>query len=399
MDSDCRKGWGKMTPKERVIAALEHREPDLLPWGEHSIDYNIYEMVLGRESFLHAKFKEVRAYWEGRRDEVVASYKRDYVDLAEALDMDLLTVTQVPGKNYHPAPMKQISEDTYEDEDGHPWKVSNVTGDLMKVPLNTAFIQRDMSYEEAAEMAEQARNAPALPADPFIPEYEVINHVVEKLGKTHFIIAPINGIEWPRFGATEEDSWINLMLEPETCEKLAEHMYWNTVHELDRLAATGIDGVLSVGDLGNTTNLAASPDLYRDITLKYHRDIYRACRERGLYVLRHCCGHVWPIIQDLADNNDAYEGIQEYAGMDICRLKEAVGDRLCLWGGVLHEHIHGGTPEQVREDARRAITVAGKGGGLILGSSHSLTVGATYENIMAMKKAREDFGVYPLKEL
>lgn len=386
-----------MTPKERVIAALEHREPDIVPWGEHSIDYNIYEMILGRESFLHAKFKETKAYWEGRRDEVVASYKRDYVELTEALGMDLVTVTQVPGKDYCPEPMKQLSEDSYQDENGEVWKISSITGDLLHYPMNTAYIRRDITYEEACAWAEQARLAGSLPADSNVSEYEVVNHVVEKLGKTHFIIAPINGIEWPRFGATEEDSWVNLLLEPEICEKLAEYQYWNTIHELDRLAATGIDGVLSVGDLGNTTNLAASPALYREITLKYHQKIYQECKKRGLYVLRHCCGHVWPIIEDLADNNDAYEGIQEYAGMDILKLKERVGDRLCLWGGVLHEHIHGGTPEQIREDAGRAILGAGKGGGLILGSSHSLTIGATYENIMAMKKAREDFGVYPLK--
>ena len=27
-----------MLPKERVFAALEHREPDRIPWGEHSVD-------------------------------------------------------------------------------------------------------------------------------------------------------------------------------------------------------------------------------------------------------------------------------------------------------------------------------------------------------------------------
>ena len=32
-----------MLPRERVFAALEHREPDRIPWGEHSLDYNVYE--------------------------------------------------------------------------------------------------------------------------------------------------------------------------------------------------------------------------------------------------------------------------------------------------------------------------------------------------------------------
>ena len=76
-----------MLPKERVIAALEHREPDRIPWGEHSIDFNVFEMFLGRPSLMHAKFRETQAYWEGRRDEVVNSYKRDTVDLVKMLEM------------------------------------------------------------------------------------------------------------------------------------------------------------------------------------------------------------------------------------------------------------------------------------------------------------------------
>ncbi len=59
-----------MTSKERVLAALEHREPDRIPWGEHSIDYNVYEDILGRETLVQAKMKTTRAYWDGRRDEV-----------------------------------------------------------------------------------------------------------------------------------------------------------------------------------------------------------------------------------------------------------------------------------------------------------------------------------------
>ena len=44
-----------MLPRERVFAALEHREPDRIPWGEHSIDYNVYEDVLGRPTLVQAK--------------------------------------------------------------------------------------------------------------------------------------------------------------------------------------------------------------------------------------------------------------------------------------------------------------------------------------------------------
>jgi hypothetical protein len=44
-----------MLPRERVYAALEHREPDRIPWSEHSIDYNVYEDILGRETLVQTK--------------------------------------------------------------------------------------------------------------------------------------------------------------------------------------------------------------------------------------------------------------------------------------------------------------------------------------------------------
>ena len=50
-----------MLPRERVFAALEHREPDRIPWGEHSIDYNVYEDILGRQTLVHAKMRETQA--------------------------------------------------------------------------------------------------------------------------------------------------------------------------------------------------------------------------------------------------------------------------------------------------------------------------------------------------
>jgi len=87
-----------MLPRERVFAALEHREPDRIPWGEHSIDYNVYEDILGRETLVQAKMKTTQAYWDGRRDEVVENYKRDRLDLVRMLEMDIVFVSQVPPK-------------------------------------------------------------------------------------------------------------------------------------------------------------------------------------------------------------------------------------------------------------------------------------------------------------
>ena len=126
-----------MLPRERVFAALEHREPDRIPWGEHSIDYNVYEDILGRETLVQAKMRTTQAYWDGRRDEVVESYKRDRLDLIRALEMDIVFVSAVPPKGYQPQLMEKLDEETYRDEHGNLHRVSATTHDLMPYKRNT----------------------------------------------------------------------------------------------------------------------------------------------------------------------------------------------------------------------------------------------------------------------
>jgi uroporphyrinogen-III decarboxylase len=70
--------------------------------------------------------------------------------------------------------------------------------------------------------------------------------------------------------------------------------------------------------------------------------------------------------------------------MDLAEVKRRVDGRMALWGGVAVENIVGGTPDDVRADVRRAMEVAKPGGRFILGTSHSVAVGARYENYMAM---------------
>ncbi len=384
-----------MLPKDRVLAALELRQPDRVPWGEHFIDYNVYEMILGRRSLMHAKFRETQAYWEDRRDEVVASYKRDGVDLVRALDMDIIPVHPVPPADYRPTPFERLTEDTYRDpETGRLHQISSVTGDLMEMPVNTAF-RREATVEgmEAEIAALKAEGE----LDPEDSTYEVVRHAVQALGETHFVLALINGLEWPRFGQTEEESWMNLVQQPEVCAKIAELQGIQMLREARVCARLGVDGIMAVGDHGSSTGLLASPRLYRKLCYPWQKAQAEEARKHGLKVLRHCCGNVAPILNELAEINDAWEAIQPTAGMDIGRLKRQVGDRLCLWGGIWHEHIHSGTPEDIRADARYAFANAGPGGGFIMGSSHSLAVGAKLENILEMKRCRDEWGIYPLE--
>ncbi len=382
-----------MLPRERVIAALEHREPDRIPWGEHSIDYNVYEDILGRETFVQAKMKETQALWDGRRDEVVASYKRDRLDLVRALEMDIVFVGGVPPEGYRPQPLEKVDEVTYRDGGGNLYRVSSTTHDLMPYKRNIDAY-RPPTLEGIQEAIDRLDAEPA--PDPNASQWELVRHAVAEMKDTHFIMVTVGDVGFPGFGATEEDQWMNLVLYPEICEKLGELQGKRIVREVQLYAALGVDGIMPCGDLGSNTGLMASPEIYRRMVKPWHQAHVEEAHRHGLWVLKHCCGHTMPIIDDLADIYDAYEAIQATAGMDLRVLKQRVGDRLCLWGGIWHEHIILGSLDDIRADARYAYEHAGPGGGFIMGSTHSLAVDAKAENILEMKRCRDEWGSYPI---
>jgi len=383
-----------MLPRERVFAALEHREPDRVPWGEHFIDYNVFEDILGRETLVHAKMKETQALWDGRRDEVVECYKRDLPELIRALGMDIVPASGVPAKDYRPKPMEKLDGETYRDDAGNLYRVSATTHDLM--PYERAPVT-DYKPPTIAGIQEQIDKLDDQPEpDPNDSSWELVHHVVNEMKDTHFIMLFCGDLGFPMFGPTEEEQYMSLLLEPEICKKLGELSGKRLVKEVASLAKLGVDGIMPCGDLGSSTALLASPEIYREMVYPWHKAHAAAAHEHGLKILKHCCGHVLPVINELAECYDAYESIQASAGMDIKSLKERVGDELCLWGGIWHEHIIMGDVDDIRADARYSFEYAAPGGGYIMGSTHSLAVGAKPENILEMKRCRDEWGVYPI---
>ena len=382
-----------MLPRERVLAALEHREPDRIPWGEHSIDYNVYEDILGRKTFVQAKMRETQALWDGRRDEVVESYKRDRLDLIRALEMDIVFVGAVPRKEEPPEPMEKLSEGVYRNRDGDIYHVSATTHDLMPY-LRNAAAYRPPTLASLQEEIDRLDEEPA--EDPNDSRWELVRHAVKEMKDTHLVLALCGDVAFPGFGATEEEFWMNLMLHPRICRKIAELQGRRLLRQVPLFAQLGVDAIMPCGDLGSSTSLLASPRIYRQMVYPWNKAQVDEAHRWGLKVIKHCCGHVWPVIGELAELYDGWEGIQASGGMDIKALKERVGQKLCLWGGIWHEHIIMGNTEDIRNDARYAFTHAAPGGGYIMGSSHSLAVDARVENILTMKRCRDEWGAYPI---
>jgi len=128
-----------------------------------------------------------------------------------------------------------------------------------------------------------------------------------------------------------------------------------------------------------------SPRMWRRFCYPALEANARAARRAGLLFVQHACGNNWAILDGFMDAGvDAYQSIQATASMSLPQVREATRGRMALWGGVLVEHLVSGTQEEVRQDVRAAVEVAKQGGGFILGSTHSIAVGTSYDNFMAL---------------
>jgi uroporphyrinogen decarboxylase len=373
-----------MLPKERVIAALTHREGDRVPIGEMGADWEIVERALGRPTFYRSKWKEWVAEWEGRRDEVVASYQRDIPDLARAFGWDFVVVPLVPARRERYRRPEMLGPYTWRDEQGRVW-----------------------SYAPEAGGQAMLVEAPPLQAvDVVVPErvridasrLEAIEHVVKTLGPTHFVFgrAPDGTFPWAETVGMEE-YLVRMASDEEFTARTIAAALKTSVAWIDAIADTGVDGIIVGTDYCDNFGPLMGPRLFRRYVLPAFQETVKAIHARGKHAVKHTDGNTWSILDDfVAAGVDGWQGIQPRIGMDLKRLKEQYAGRLCLFGGVNCETLTLGTPSEAEAEVRYAIRHAAPGGGLVLTSGNTLQLGTRWENYTAMRAAHGKYGRYPI---
>lgn len=372
-----------MTSKERVRAAMLGDGPDKVPLGDFAIDYDTAERIIGHETYVRAKAKCQIAYWEGRRDEVVQSLVEDTVELFKKLDIYdiisscVMTLGLMPPKDFHPKAPRRIDEVTWEYDDGRVLKYSDITADMTLV-YDPQQWTRELEEEDYPLEFDYKEPDPSA--------YELIDAVVAAFGPERFILGcfPLAS-EWVRPGGMER-SMIVMAQRPEIMERALRATLARAKVQQAHWVNRGIDGVMDGTDWAYKSGTFMSPGMWRRYCYPALEANVKAAHEVGLFFVQHACGNNWALLEDfIRAGVDCYQSVQASASMDLARVREATEGRLTLWGGVLLEHLVGGTPEDVRRDVRRALEIGKRSGGrFILGSSHSIAVGTRYDNFMAM---------------
>jgi len=370
-----------MNSKERVWAAIRRERPDRVPLGFYIVDYDIIERVIGRPTYVRNKVKSQLAFWEGRRDEVVESYKHDTVEFYRQIDLaDVICFKEapiVPPRGYRPEdPPRQIADDAWEDAQGRIYKVSQISNEFVRVQDPTIW-EREYTLEEFESPVEDE------PPDPSI--FEACDYVIEQLGQERYIAGSSGGLAAMLLLGGMERGLMEYLLHPEIVKAaIRQGIRRNNLADKYYIRP-GQDGVLFEEDMASTRGPMISPAMFREFCFPAMKERVAHVKQAGMQVLLHNCGNNRVLMDQFVEAGiDCYQSLQANADMDVGDLKAEYGDRMAFWGGVSLDVLIQGTPDDVRKEVRQAMEAGALGGGFILGPSHSIAKGTKYENFMAL---------------
>jgi uroporphyrinogen decarboxylase len=150
-----------------------------------------------------------------------------------------------------------------------------------------------------------------------------------------------------------------------------------------------IDIILVNDDLGMQNGLQISKELYLEMVKPYQKKLWSYIKHKSKKpLLLHSCGAVSSIIPDLIESGvDALNPIQvSAAGMDTGKLKKEFGSDIVFWGGGCDTQsvLSRGTVREVKNEVRKRIDDLAPGGGFVFCQVHNIQADVPVENILAM---------------
>ena len=145
--------------------------------------------------------------------------------------------------------------------------------------------------------------------------------------------------------------------------------------------------------MGFRTATLISPDDLREFVLPGHKLLAEMSHAAGRPYLLHSCGNLKEIYTDLIEDVkiDAKHSFEDTIE-DVRDLKDTIGQRIALLGGLDVDFLCRATEEQVRERVRDTLDKCQPGGGYCLGTGNSVTNYIPLDNYLAMLDEGRNWG-------
>ncbi len=116
---------------------------------------------------------------------------------------------------------------------------------------------------------------------------------------------------------------MNFYNNPEFVHAIAQMMLEFNLAQLDLLSDAGLDVLVIEDDIANTKMPMISVDHFKTFVNHYNRQLVAKAHEKGMKVIRHSDGNLWPLMDTLIDTGyDGINPIEPQAGMKIRKVKE-----------------------------------------------------------------------------
>src|ERR1035441_1315271 len=345
-----------MTSRERVLAALNHQEPDRVPIdlsGHRSS--GIAAMAYARlRDYLGLPKKPIRVYDPVQQlaivdEDVLQRFKVDAIELGRAFAHEDKYWAEWMLPDGTPCLMPVWAKPERQNGD---WVLrSAVTGiPIARMPegvwyfeqANFPFLEHEDLGRLEDEFAECMWSGIASPPGPIVAGAGGAAALAEGARKLRqqsdrAIIGLFGGnlLELGQWFYRNDNFFMLLAGEPERAHRFLDKLMEIHLRNLDGFlsaVASHIDVILFGDDLGMQSGPQMSPAMYREYFQPRERAMWQMVKQRAphLKIMLHCCGGVRELLPGLIDAGlEAINPVQVTCrGMDPAGLKRDFGDRL-----------------------------------------------------------------------
>jgi uroporphyrinogen decarboxylase len=407
--------------RERVIAAIEHREPDRVPVdmgstpssGISAIAYNNLKDYLGISSG-HTRIYDVVQELAQPEEEILERFSIDAVDVGRTFNVDAadwydITLSDGSRAQYpewfkprrEGSALKAYVEDgthiatkpegaTFFDQtyfpyfDGYPDTFEGLPEAMGKVhwaalvhsPWDNAAM--DNFWDELRSRVKQLHDQ---------SDYALV------------IVAGCNLFEWGTFLRRIDNFLMDIYIDQYNVERLLDALLEQHFLMLEKVCDTVGDLVQIIrfgDDLGMDSGPFMAPEIYRKLFKPRHRQLCEYVKKHSsMKTYLHSCGSIYKLIPDLIEAGyDVINPVQtNTVDMEPEKLKREFGDDITFWGGGADTRsvLNRMEPEQVRDHVQERLEIFAPGGGFVFNTVHNIMPDVPPENIVAMFEAIESF--------
>jgi uroporphyrinogen decarboxylase len=407
-----------MAPRQRILAALNHQQPDRVPidFGGHRSSGIAAIAYRKLRAALCLPPRPVRVYDPVQQlavidEDVLDRFQVDTIELGRGFaldDKDWADWTLPDG-----SPCQMPAWVLPERQPGQ-WVIRSASGRVLaRMPDGALYfeqcywpyLERDDFDRLPEALAENMWCAVRSPPGPLVDGPDGLRVLAEGARKLRqrtdrAILGLFGGnlLEIGQFLYRNDNFLMLLAADPPRAHEFLDRLVEIHLANLEKyLAAVGdaIDIIVFGDDLGMQNGPQMSRAMYQEFFKPRHARLWRRAKALAdVKVMLHCCGGVRPILPDLIEAGlDAINPVQiSCTGMDARGLKSDFGHRLTFWGGGCDTRfaLSQGSPEEIRRHVREQVAILSPGGGFVFQQVHNVLADVPPENVIAMFDAMLD---------